>query len=77
MRLRRHCAAIGLPIRLPGHERGWQVETLIEHFGHDKKVEGGALTFILAHGIGQAFISRAVPLDELRGLLGDWIEAAQ
>jgi 3-dehydroquinate synthetase len=35
----------------------------------DKKVKDGALTFILARGIGQSFIARAVPTDTVRKFL--------
>jgi 3-dehydroquinate synthase len=75
-RLRRHCAAVGLPTRLPRHDNAWQVDRLIEHFGHDKKVADGALTFILARGIGRSFISRSVSLAILAELLADWVKGA-
>jgi 3-dehydroquinate synthetase len=35
----------------------------------DKKAQGGALTFILAHDIGKAFIARDVPGDEVEAFL--------
>jgi 3-dehydroquinate synthase len=38
---------------------------------HDKKTSGGRLTFILARGIGRAFISREVEEADLLGLLSD------
>jgi 3-dehydroquinate synthase len=37
--------------------------------GQDKKVVDGKLTFILARGIGEAFITRDVDTDALRALL--------
>jgi 3-dehydroquinate synthase len=37
--------------------------------GQDKKVVDGRLRFILARGIGQAFIADDVPLDQVRALL--------
>ena len=37
----------------------------------DKKVSDGKLTFILARGIGQAFITRDVPREVLHKLLSD------
>jgi 3-dehydroquinate synthase len=48
-------ARAGLPVRAPdlGHER-W-----LELMGHDKKVEGGKLKFILLDKIGAAFVSEA------------------
>jgi len=36
---------------------------------HDKKAQGGRMTFILAHGIGKAFISRDVPEEAVRAVL--------
>ena len=37
----------------------------------DKKVQDGQLRFILARGIGQAFITSDVPRDKVRALLQD------
>jgi 3-dehydroquinate synthetase len=37
----------------------------------DKKVKDGALTFILARGIGQSFVARGVDPDAVRGFLAD------
>ena len=48
---------------------------LIEHMRGDKKAEGGRLTFVLARGIGKAFVSREVDEAALRGLLDDAISA--
>ena len=42
---------------------------LITLMAQDKKVSDGKLTFILARGIGQAFITRDVPRDVLHKLL--------
>jgi 3-dehydroquinate synthase len=41
----------------------------------DKKAEAGKLTFILARGIGQSFVTREVDERLLRGLLDDAIAA--
>ena len=41
----------------------------------DKKVEDGALTFILAHGIGKAFVAKGVTLAEVRHVLDRAIAA--
>ena len=37
---------------------------------HDKKAKDGRLTFVLAHGIGRAFLARDVPLGAVREMLG-------
>jgi len=35
----------------------------------DKKAEGGALTLVLARGLGQAFVAKAVDAERLRAFL--------
>jgi 3-dehydroquinate synthase len=60
-RVETHFAAIGLPIRIadiPGAPP--DAAALLKIMGQDKKVRGGALTLILARGIGEAFITRDV-----------------
>ena len=37
--------------------------------GKDKKISGGRMTFILVRGIGKAFITRDVALDDVRAVL--------
>jgi 3-dehydroquinate synthase len=53
---------------------GWTVDRLMAHMSHDKKVEDGKLTFILANRIGQAFISRDVQNKDVRELLDTWLK---
>jgi 3-dehydroquinate synthetase len=43
----------------------------IELMGHDKKVEGGRMRFILLRDIGSAFISDQVSDEALRAVLGN------
>lgn len=58
-RVRRHFAAIGLPVDLQDIGlNGIDSEALIHAIKQDKKVEAGQLTFILARDIGDAFICR-------------------
>jgi 3-dehydroquinate synthase len=38
---------------------------------HDKKAHGGRMTFILARGIGQAFLSRDVTESEVAAALAE------
>ena len=69
-RLRRHLAAVGLPTgleSLPG--RIWDPGRLLAHMQKDKKVAEGRVTFILARGLGQAFIARDVDPAEVTALL--------
>ena len=65
-RISKHLDAVGLPTRIdqiPGEPL--EVDTLIKAILQDKKVERGALTFILTHGIGQSFIAKDVPKSEV------------
>lgn len=69
-RVRQHLARAGLPCTLadiPGDLP--DADGLIALMGQDKKVVDGTLTFILARGIGEAFITRDVDPDKLRALL--------
>ena len=75
VRVRQHIAAMGLPTRpreIPGAASlGNQLapDALIAHMAQDKKVKAGRVTFILARGIGQAFITDRVELDQARAVL--------
>ncbi|WP_308916941.1 3-dehydroquinate synthase [Jannaschia sp. LMIT008] len=71
-RVRAHLAALGLhrdlsdvPGRLPGPEG------LVDLMGQDKKVRDGRLRFVLARGIGQAFVTSDVPHDAVLDVLRD------
>ena len=69
-RLRRHFDKLGLPVGLPARDDApWNAERLMELFSHDKKVKDGQATFVLARGIGKAFLSAEVPQDILLALL--------
>jgi 3-dehydroquinate synthase len=69
-RVEDHLNEVGLPTRLQDVPGGCgSAEWLLDAMGQDKKVKDGALTFILARGIGQSFIARAVPADTVRKFL--------
>ncbi|WP_114768081.1 3-dehydroquinate synthase [Microvirga subterranea] len=73
-RVEAHLAAVGLPTRLSQVPGGYgTVDDILEAMAQDKKVKGGALTFILVRGIGQSFIARDVPVDRVRAFLQDEI----
>ena len=60
-RVARHLKSVGLPVHaseIPGNLP--PPEALVEIMRQDKKAQGGKLTFILARGIGEAFIARGV-----------------
>jgi len=50
-------------------------EVLLALMGQDKKVVDGKLRFILARGIGQAFVARDVPGEAVRALLAEALAA--
>ena len=63
-------AAAGLPTTLaevPGHP--FDAERLVRHMAQDKKAQGGKLTFILARGLGQAFVAKDVDAAAVVGFL--------
>jgi 3-dehydroquinate synthase len=61
--------------RLPVKGPAMGTARYLELMGHDKKVEGGKMRFILLRGIGKAFISDAVPGETLRVVLeGDGVD---
>lgn len=44
---------------------------LVEHMRHDKKMAGGTLPFLLARGVGQAFVARDVDLGDVAAFLDE------
>ncbi|GAB5510001.1 MAG: 3-dehydroquinate synthase [Hyphomicrobiales bacterium] len=74
-RMTRHLAALGLPTQMSDIE-GFNpnVDQLLEAMKQDKKVSRGSLTFILTRGIGQSFIARDVPEDEVRAFLSTHLQ---
>ncbi len=45
------------------------VDTYLEYMGHDKKVEGGKMRFVLLKKLGEAVITGDVPAEVLNGVL--------
>lgn len=75
-RLRDHLAALGVPHDLSTLDTaGWTTERLLAHMDKDKKTEQGRLTFILARGIGNAFIEKDVPRDLVAAVLDEFLAA--
>ncbi len=69
-RVRAHLKAMGMKTDLadiPGELPG--AEALLELMGQDKKVVAGQLRFILARGIGEAFVTGDVPPDQVLSVL--------
>jgi 3-dehydroquinate synthase len=72
-RVTKHLAAVGLPTHIsdiPGGQA--DAAELLRLMGQDKKVRRGRLTFILARGVGEAFITRDIePAQVLEFLNGE------
>jgi len=71
-RVRAHLKAMGMKTD-PGDIDGDlpDGETLLRLMAQDKKVMDGQLHFILARGIGKAFVTSDVPAELVRGVLDD------
>ena len=75
-RVRAHLAAMGMKLDLrdiPGDLP--TADQLVALMGQDKKVVDGKLRFILARGIGQAFVADDVPGDVVHSVLDDALKA--
>ena len=75
-RVKSHLADCGLPIGLDAlRDDSWSASDLVDLMGQDKKVAGGKLKFILAHGIGQSFITDDVDMADVTAILDDYLKA--
>jgi 3-dehydroquinate synthase len=63
-RVRAHLAAAGLPVSVPA-----DAARLVARMKRDKKAEDGRLPFILARGIGKAYVERGVAPAEVEAFL--------
>ncbi|WP_185829319.1 3-dehydroquinate synthase [Sphingomonas ginkgonis] len=68
-RVQAHFEAVGLPTRLSEVGLDAMGARLAGHMRLDKKREAGRVAFILAHGVGQAFVDKGVELDEVAAFL--------
>jgi 3-dehydroquinate synthase len=64
-RVAAHLASVGLPVR-PAFGTP---ASLVAHMAGDKKKSGGRVPFILARGIGEAFVDQSVELAEVEAFL--------
>ena len=68
-------AHAGLPTQMSdiawkdGRNSPFEADRLLTHMGHDKKAEGGALTFVLVKRIGQAYVAKKVDRDQVADFL--------
>ncbi len=75
-RVRAHLRAMGMKTDLadiPGELP--DAETLVDLMAQDKKVVDGQLRFIMARGIGQAFVTSEVPRETVVSVLDDALAA--
>jgi len=71
-RVRRHLAAAGLPTELAAVGlSGRAADRLLSHMGKDKKVLDGGITLILPRRIGDVFVVRDTPVEQLRAFLAE------
>ncbi len=63
-------AASGLPVRMDQIAGfPFAADALVKHMGQDKKAEGGRLTFVLAKGLGEAFVAKGVDAAAVKAFL--------
>ncbi|MGL4636598.1 MAG: 3-dehydroquinate synthase [Beijerinckiaceae bacterium] len=78
VRVRQHLAHVGLPTKLDQVPGGVGTAiSLLDAIRQDKKVSRGALTFILAKGIGQSFIAKDVDANTVLDFLERELRPAQ
>jgi 3-dehydroquinate synthetase len=69
-RVRRHLGEMGLPTQLSAIGlAGVPADRLLAHMGKDKKVRDGQIALILPRRVGDAFVMKDAPRDELREFL--------
>lgn len=66
IRVKKLLESVGLPIVLQDFgKKDWNADNLYSHMSRDKKVKNGKITFVLAKGIGQAFLSSEVSSNDV------------
>ena len=60
----------GLPTQMSDIRNApFDADRLLTHMGHDKKAEGGTLTFVLVEGIGRAYVAKKVDREKIADFL--------
>jgi 3-dehydroquinate synthase len=67
--------AAGLPSEVAALGLNADGRALAAHMQHDKKMDAGTLPFIWLRGIGEAFLDRAVSLDDIGDFLDEELQA--
>ena len=65
----------GLPSKIAGLGLNCGGRALAAHMLHDKKMDAGTLPFVLLRGIGEAFLDKSVPLDDVASFLDGELQA--
>jgi 3-dehydroquinate synthase len=68
-RVRRHLDHTGLPTQLAAIGLAGISDRLLAHMSKDKKVRDGRITLVLPRRIGETFVMKDAPRDELRDFL--------
>jgi 3-dehydroquinate synthase len=68
-RVSAHLRAVSLPDGLAAARVDADGDTLVAHMLHDKKMSAGTLPFILARGIGKAYVDKSVSLADVAAFL--------
>lgn len=76
-RVDEHLASVGLPTSPAAAGIAVGGDSIAAHMLHDKKAQNGRLTFILARGIGKAFVERSVTPDQVADFLDRQREPAR
>ena len=74
-RVRAHFDAMGLATSPPKDAGALEVNVLMNHMAHDKKVKSGKITFVLVRGIGQAFLTQDVAAADVISVIEDTLAA--
>jgi len=67
--------AAGLPSEVAALGLNCGGRQLADHMLHDKKMDAGTLPFVLLRGIGEAFLDKAVSLDDIGDFLDEQLRA--
>ncbi len=67
--------AAGLPSEVAALGLNADGRALAAHMLHDKKMDAGTLPYVLLRGIGEAFLDRAVSLDDVNTFLDEELQA--
>ena len=71
-----HLQSVGLPVNLRSLDKfsGWNVDALVKHIGHDKKVLDGKIRYILLKEIGNSFITSEVDPNTVSAVISQSLE---